>query len=287
MSESFEKRLAETYGQLSKRLQDAADYVAKNPVDIATRSLRSVEGDTGLAPATFTRLARAMGYASFAELRTDLRGKITQDVNNFAARAERLQAEHGKGQQSFFSAHLSACIANIDQMAAQLDQEALAEAVDTLYRAKQVVVLGALGSTGLAEYLSYMAEYCVGNWRLANRMGSSIGATVGQLGKGDAMIVITKPPFSDTVLKAAQLVHEQGAYVIVLTDTYACPAMRYCSASFLVPTESPHFYSSYVASMALAETMIGMLVSRSGPEAKARIARIENINLQLGVVSEG
>lgn len=287
MSLAFEQRLSDRYDALSSRLRTAGDYVVEHPVEVATRSLRSVSEESGLAPATFSRLARALDYRGFEELRDAMRRKIKRRINNFADRAEKLQAEHGDDSESFFPAHLSSCASNIQQMAQQIDQQKLRETVERLYQAREVLLLGALGSTGVVEYLSYMASFCVGNWRLGSRMGASIGAALGDLGGKDALIVVTKPPFSERVIRAAAVAHQQGAYVVVITDTYACPALRTCSASFIVPTESPHFYSSYVATMALAECMVGMLVSRAGTSAKDRISRIEESNRRLEEVSDG
>lgn len=287
VSASFDMRLAERFDTLSARLQMAGEYVSRNPVDVATRSLRAVSEDTGLAPATFTRLAQALDYPGFEDLRADVRLTISRQINNFADRAERLQQEHGGESSDFFSAHTAACLANIQNLEHQIDTQQLNRAVDHLYAAKQVVVLGALGATGAAEYLSYLAEFCVPNWRLASRMGSSVGATISELGPQDGMIVVTKPPFSATVLRAAKLAHAQGVYVLVITDTPRCPALRNCSASFLVPTESPHFYSSFAATTVLIEAMIGQIVSRAGPEAQARIATIEESNRRLKIVSDG
>ena len=287
MTLTFEQRLSEGYDALSTRLKTAGDYVARHPVEVATRSLRSVSEESGLAPATFSRLARALDYSSFEELRDAMRRKIRSRINNFAERAERLQSEHGADTDSFFPAHMTACAQNIQTMTQQIDQHKLRECVERLYHAREVLLLGALGSTGVVEYLSYMASFCVGNWHVGSRMGASIGSALGDLGKDDALIVVTKPPFSSRVIRAADVAHKQGAYVVVLTDTYACPALRTCSASFIVPTDSPHFYSSYVATMALAESMVGMLVGRIGADAKDRIARIEESNRRLEEVLDG
>ncbi|MCT4558639.1 MAG: MurR/RpiR family transcriptional regulator [Pelagimonas sp.] len=287
MTETYEQRLADRYDALSARLQAAADYVAQNPVDIATRSLRAVSEDTGFAPVTFTRLSKALGYGNFEELRQDLSHNISKRINNFADRASRLQMEHSNGTSSFFTAHVTACLNNVEQMAAQIDQDLLANVVDKLYSARDVILYGNLGSTGLVEYISYMADFSVGNWKLAGRMGSSLGVSLSQMDDQDAMVVVTKPPFSASVLRAARLAHERGVYVVVITDTHSCPALRNCAAHFIVPTDSPHFYSSYAASTVLAESLIGMLVSRAGPEAQARIARIEESNRHLQIVSDG
>lgn len=286
MALQFEKRLAEKYGELSSRLKVAGNYIVDNPVDVATRSLRSVSRESGVAPATFSRLARALDYDDFEQLRDGMRRKISRRINNFAERAQILQDAHSETSSSFFPSHVGACLSNVQMMADQIDQDVLDDVVERLFKSNQVLLFGAFGSTGIVEYLSYMADFCFDNWRLASRMGSSLGASLSELGSNDALIVITKPPFSTRVLRAAQMAHDKGVYVVVITDTHTCPALRTCSASFTVPTDSPHFYSSYVASMVLVESLIGMLVSRAGPAAQERIAKVEESNRRLHEFSD-
>lgn len=281
MSLTFETRLTERYGDLSEALRQAADYLVNNPVEIATRTLRTVSRDSGLSPAAFSRLSKALDYASFEDLREEMRGKLERRVNNFADRAERLHKDHRAG---FFEAHLAACQANLQGFAEALDQEALSQTVDRLAAARRVLLMGALGSTGVVEYLSYMANFCADNWAMAGRMGASLGGGLTGLDAQDAIIIVTKPPFAGRAIKAAQMARDKGVFVVLITDTRACPALKYASQSFLVPTDSPHFYSSYVVTLFLVETLIGLLVSRAGEEARARIAEVEAANRVLAEV---
>ncbi len=284
---SFERRLAQNFDGLSARLREAADYVAQNPVDIATRSLRAVAQDTGLAPATFSRMARAIGYDSFEDLRAAMRDMIGRRVDSFAERAASLQDAHAAGETGFFDAHLGACMANLQRLGGEIDRDLLERTVDRLHSARHVRLLGALGSTGVVEYMAYIADFCAEGWSMTGRMGASLGAGLTGLDARDALIVVTKPPFASRSIAAAGLAAERGAFVVVITDTHACPALRHASAGFVVPTGSPHFYSSYVATMVLVETMIGMLVGRAGPAARERIAQVEESNRRLSEVWAG
>lgn len=281
MSEPFEQRLAEHYDTLSAKLRQAGDFVAHNPVEIATRSLRALAQETGVAPATFSRLARALDYEDFEELRETMRGKIERRVGSFADRADRLQQDHAAGPRGFLNAHADACLSNLRRIHDEIDPDMLDATVERLHTARNVLLLGALGSTGIVEYLSYMADFCAANWSMAGRMGASLGSGLVGLDDRDALLIITKPPFSARVIRAAELARKQGVFVVVITDTHTCPALRHASASIIVPTESPHFYSSYVATLFLAETLIGMLVSRAGSTARERISRIEQSNRRL------
>ena len=149
-----------------------------------------------------------------------------------------------------------------------------------------MLVLGALGSTGIAEYMAYMANFLTDKWYMAGRMGASLGSGLTGLNKQDALVIVTKPPFARKVLLAAEVAKQNGAFVAVLTDSHACPALRHADSGFLVNTESPHFYSSYVATVFLVETIIGMLASRVGPEAMTRIAEVEERNRRLEEVRD-
>ena len=89
---TIEERISRTYADLSDKLQVTATYVTDNPVDIATRSLRSLAATSGVSPATFSRLARALGYQDYEEMREDARAAMNQKMASFSERAHALRA---------------------------------------------------------------------------------------------------------------------------------------------------------------------------------------------------
>ncbi|MAM63718.1 MAG: transcriptional regulator [Maritimibacter sp.] len=281
---SFEERLATSYDSLSARLREAGDYIAANPLDTATRSLRAVADHSGLAPATFTRLAKALDYQNFEELRESMRKRLERRHSSFADRAGALQVESDTEGRSLVARSRDACVANIDGLVDALDTSRFEEIAKYLHEARRVVVLGGLGSTAIAEYAAYMGNFLGDAWTPAGRMGGSIGSAVTDLDSRDALFVITKPPFSTTSIRAAEFAHTRGAFVLVVTDTHTCPALRHASARVVVPTDSPNFFSSYVATMFFVETLMAMVAKRAGPAATERIADIETANLALGEV---
>lgn len=285
---SFEERLASEYGGLSTKLKAAADYAVANQVDMATRSLRKISTASGLAPATFSRLARAMGFEDYEALRETMRGTVERRVNQFSEKAVKLQDEAKTDRlPPFLQRQSQACVANINALETQIDPVRLEVAVKHLHEARQVLLVGALGSTGVVEYLFYLAQYFTPNWLIAGRMGASLGAVMTNLGAKDAILIITKPPFATYAIRAAEMAAKQGAYVIVITDSHTCPALTYAHSSFIVPTDSPQFFSSYAATLVLCETIIGMLVARAGPAAQQRISEVQARNRNLNEIWDG
>lgn len=287
VAEPLNIRISASYGDLSSKLQQAADYLLENQVDIATRSLRAVAEDSDIAPASFSRLARALGYEDFGALRGDIRTSLGRRVNSPTARARQLSTLQQDEGSDFSQDFAQSCIDNIHTLASSLQTSQLDEAVEKLHAARNVMVFGTLSSTGVAEHLTYMASLLFDNWSMAGRMGASLGAGLAGLDDQDVLIIITQQPFSPRPVRAAELARSNGVYVVVVTDSHTCPALKYASARFITPAKTPHFFSSYTASLFFVETLMGLLARIGGESSRNRIAEVELSNRRLQEVLDG
>ena len=277
----IEDRIIERYSDMSTKLRTAADFVAGNPIDIATRSLRSVAQSSGVSPATFSRLARVLGFEDYEEMREAGRMTVGHRLVPFSERAQALQ----RGDQSaaqFLNRQSTACIQNIQYLQQDFPTDRLQEAVDALFQAKRVLLIGVLGSAGIVDYFAYQAQYFAREWTVAGRRGVSIPASYAQMSASDAVIALTKAPYSAQTVRALKLAGENGFKTIVLTDSHSSPALEYADYFFIVPTETANFFSSYVATLTLIETMMSMLIAKVGPEAEVRIKATEEQAVKLG-----
>lgn len=275
MTTSFDTRMAESYAGLSPRLRQAADHVAANPVDTVSRGLRAIAAEARLAPATFTRMAHALGYDSFEDLREALRIRLTGKVRRFAARAEEISQETAEGGPGLLQRYREACTGNIDRLCDDLDPAALDAAAARLAASRRVVLVGALGSLGPATYGAYMGRFLGPGWELAGQGGISLGATLAEMGPQDALVAITKPPSARATIRAMEAASRHGTYTLLLTDSHACPALPHATAHFIIPDETPNFFSSYVATLFLLETLVALVARQAGPGLTERITRIE------------
>src|SRR5256885_11298324 len=73
---------------LPARLQQVGRFVAANDYDATTRSMRELATVAGADPAAFTRLAKAIGYSGWDELRAALtEARRPARASPFSARA--------------------------------------------------------------------------------------------------------------------------------------------------------------------------------------------------------
>jgi len=76
-------------------------------------------------------------------------------------------------------------------------------------------------------------------------------------------------------VRAVAFAHERGARVIAVSNSRSSPLARNASGLLLVPTESPQFFPSYTAAMAVLETLVAFIVAGGDKRTVAKIADVE------------
>lgn len=283
---SINDLIALNYDGLSPRLKIAADYVVDNHYDVASRSLRATAASSKLNPPTFSRLARALGLGSYEEMRELCRNEIKHRSISFADKATLLQLEDvadGNGEKAPFALRQAAsAMRNIDQFVNALDVARLRIVADRLVASENVFIAGSLASVGFAQYFGYLANLAFTNWQVLGLNGVALATSLTGISRDDAVIIIMRDPYAKRSVETAQIAHESGAFVVVISDSMACPAFPFATQRFIVPTDSPQFFPSYIATLLLLESLMGMVIRRSGPETSERLKEVETNNHRLG-----
>ena len=277
--------LSENFPNLSPQLQQAARYILDNPEDVATRSLRQVAHLSGLTPPTFSRLARAIGFGEYEELKDVCRSELKRNSMTLAQRASILQQKSGVTQrngESFADQHVSASINNIAEFYQKLDLDYLADVVEHLAVSKEVFLLGSLSSRAVLEYLHHMVSLAKPGWTVLNENQLPASTLLAEVDVETVILVISLQPYIHRTVQITELAKKSGATVIAITDDISSPILEHSDRSFLVPTESPQFFPSYVAVLTFLEILSGMLVRRWGNEANRRIEGVEKTRYAIG-----
>src|SRR3954471_18820553 len=123
---------------LPMRLQEVGRFVAANDYDATTRSMRELAFVAGADPASFTRLAKALGYAGWDELRAALtEARRPARPTPFSGRARGRRQGPG-AEVSLISDKLEAEAAVLGR----ISSEAIAEAAKALHAARRIWIAG-------------------------------------------------------------------------------------------------------------------------------------------------
>ena len=136
---------------LPSRLQQVGRFVAANDYDATTRSMRELASVAGADPAAFTRLAKAIGYSGWDELRAALtEARRPEQSSPFSGRAKGRRAGPNP-EMSLISDKLEAEAAGL----ARISPGAVAGAAKALHGARRIWIAGFRSCRSVAELLNY------------------------------------------------------------------------------------------------------------------------------------
>jgi len=79
---------------------------------------------------------------------------------------------------------------------------------------------------------------------------------------------------------------DQGLTVVALSDSPASPIIRAAQHGFVVAADTPQFFPSSVATIALLETLLSFVIAVASDEIVARVERFHKRRHQLGIYLE-
>ena len=257
---------------LPSRLQQVGRFVAANDYDATTRSMRDLAAVAGADPAAFTRLAKAIGYSGWDELRAALtEARRPEQSSPFSGRAKRRR--HGPNpEMSLIADKLEAEAAGL----ARIAPGAVAGAAKALHGARRIWIAGFRSCRSVAELLNYQLRlFRPDTVQLVGGSGPE-DLDLGAFRSGDAVVVIGFAPYSTASVFSARAAHASGAALIAIADKVSAPMAE--GADHLLQFEaasSPGFFPSLTGAIAIAQSLAAATFMLGGAAAKRRLEETE------------
>lgn len=251
---------------LPPRLREVGQFLADHEFDAATRSMRGLALAAGANPATFTRLAQALGYSGWDELRDAL---IEVRRNDRATPfSDRVRDHRGGTTAAMFAADA----AGLDR----LDATAVDVAAAALHAADRAWIAGFRSCRAVAELLLYQLRlFRPDSVRLIGGSGPE-DLDLGAFRPGDAIVVAGFAPYSRASVTTARAARAARCTLIALADTPSAP-MAEGADHFLAfdAATGPGFFPSLTGAIVLAQALANATFALGGPSALARLRETE------------
>ena len=261
-------QLTEGYARLSPQLRLAAKAILDRPEEVALTSMRGFAGKAGVAPATMLRLARTLGFKSYEDFRESFQQAL-RGGEGFADRAEWLQRLAGEtASGGVVSGMARAQIGNLEEAYQASSPETLAEAADCLRQADTVYVLGVAALHGVMRHFHFVLRFALPRV---------------QIGPKDAVIAASVSPYGRQTVEGLNFARQRGGRVILITDSRSAPSAAQADHLLIAPTQSPQFFPSLSATLALLESLTALVVSRGDKATVERIAGLDRLRAEQGL----
>src|SRR6266545_2582292 len=249
--------LAARFPGLGPRLRQAARYLLDHPEDVALLSMRQAASAARVHPATMVRLARALGFAGYPAIRSLFVQHLRRRPSSYASKAAAL---HARNVHASFELNAPGRL------------RACAEALEA---ARIVYVIGLRSCFPLAFFFHYVYRLFRENAVLLDGQAGTFPDGLRGMRSRDVLFAISLSPYSGDTVRAVEFARRRGATVVALTDSQLSPLARRTRLSLLFTAETPSFFHSVTAAMAMVETLLALLVARGGRETVRAIHESE------------
>ncbi len=251
-SPSAAVHLAERIEQLSIKRQEIIRPILEHPREYVLLSVRAMAKRLRTDPATIVRIVRGLGFGSYREFQRHLHELSLA----FATSLDTMQSG---GRDPSMPRHviepLEQDLKNLQGLKNSLDAQRLVTLAKRFHEARRIVVLAGDLAVQLALYLEYQISL-LGLPIFAATSAGRILHLVRSVNKQDLVIAISFRRGLRQTVEGAQQAHARGAYCVGIADTYVSPLARECDEIFLASVESTSFGASYVAPVALLNSLL-------------------------------
>lgn len=274
MSSTLLNKLKIKMPEFTAAQRKVADYIIKNPADVAFLTTEQLAALTEISVASIMRLAYSMGYTGYAQLQKDLQDVLKDQVAP-SARFEKNTSSIEKS--SILTACVATQIANINKTAEFLSASGIKNSFSLINKAKKIYIIGVRTSHATAYYL-YEGLNRIGlNCELLIPDTSRTQSVLAHMSSENLLIAISLPRYAKRTIEIANVSRKKGAKIIAITDAYSSPLAIIADETLLCTYDSVSFHNSGIGSLFLADFLISGVASTNPKKAKASLDNIENI----------
>ncbi len=223
--------------------------------------------------ATIVRTVQALGYERFADFAADLRQHFVNHITPYTVLKAATQEKRSVSDQVQHC--LERDVESMSILRSSLEMNRAVELARRIHGARRILVVGVDLAASLAWFLAY------GLTPLGFDAHAPVGSTgnlqhkIDLLTEKDLLVAISFGKCLRETVEAVQRAHAGGVPTFGITDSDTTPIALHCDDYLVASTSSPSFTGSYVAPMALLNTIIVACAHLRPKRALAMLSRTE------------
>jgi DNA-binding MurR/RpiR family transcriptional regulator len=251
--------IAEKFPTLSQQLKTIARFVLEYPEDMALETVAVIAKRAAVQPSSMIRFAQALGFDGFSDMQQVFRSVLVTRSGNYRDRIETLRRQSevdGSDPGAVLADSVEESIHALQLLGENTSTGDLNRAIELMADANDIYVLAERRAFPVAFYLTYAIGRLDRTVHLLDGVGGMIGQQARNIKPKDAIIVISFPPYSPTVVELLAEQSQRGVTTVSITDSAISPIAMEATVTFGIKQQEERAFRSLVAPMCLAQSLV-------------------------------
>ncbi len=275
MATDVAKKIRNHYTSYSKGQKRIANFILENYDKAAYMTAAKLGRTANVSESTVVRFAYKIGFDSYSEFQKAVQELVrTRLTPN--QRIEFTKQRIGKGDilENVMEADISKIRYTIDK----INRNAFYYSVDAILAAKTIYIMGARSSEAVARILYYNLSLIFDNVKFVNPTSSAeVFEQMLSIGKNDVLFAFSFPRYSLKMVSAVKYAKNNGAKVVVCTDSEISPLVEHASYVLTAQSDMASFMDSLVAPVSIINAIIVEITNKREKEIRKRFDTLEQV----------
>lgn len=268
---TFEKRVQIHLPSLSPGQKKVADFILQNLEYFSYATLAKLSKDIGVSETTVIRLAYSLEFDSFSQMQNAIRSQLLQSP----------ETNHSIDVKSnnFYTEFFYQEIQVIQAMLSRLDLQTLDQIYRKLHEADRILLVGARSSHYAAEWFGNQLYLIRPNVYVIQQFYDSRLDLLKELTSSSVVFAISMARYAKWTYSYTKLGKQQGAAIVVLTDSLSSPLAELANHTLLVESNRNELGSNSLAPLfCILDALLARFLANDPENIARRMTTNETFN---------
>jgi len=284
LQENIIDEIAKIKDVLPKKQQKLCHYLVMNYEQVGVMTVAELAQAAEVGTTTVMRLVQTLGCSSFSVFKKELlNSALMHTTTSYRGLKQSFKDPALKDAGDSFNAVMTDGVCMLENLGTPANREQFERIVQMLLEARRICPLGLRSSKPLALYFEYAVDSFYPHVvQMARDPDYLYDRAALCLEPTDVLLVISVWPCTKRTIDVAQMCHEQGIPIALITNTSLNPIVKFADA--VIDTNSVNHISGDTVILAVIEALVSELGRRTAPQSTENIERIERILTERNIV---
>ena len=253
---------------LTKTQKIIAEYVLDNASEACFMTSTEIALKLGVSESSVIRFSRTIGFDGFMDfqkaLRKDYQDKVLSISSSITVPSQRIAKQAKLDTSSdYINWHFKNAAHNLEEIFIQNSIETFEQAADLIVSSKHKYIAATRGNICLADFFLLYLKQMVPHVTMTTTTSMSPIDHMCNISHTDCLVLFSFPRYSSQDEVTAEMAHDAGASIIVITDKPSSLLAKYADILLTVPVDSNTFFNSMIGPQFVTEALLEIISHRA------------------------